>query len=162
MIWYHFFMKLPVYLWRFFVSSIYQRYYSNLLNVWCHKSLKLEYSRSLIVFYRAGNSLICSSLICSIQMSDCERFAQIAQEKWSTVSESLRLLKTNERLWANRSGSSWQMSDHERFAQVAHDKWANEHFAKKYLAKKSKFAFLVCFIYVFLFKKLSNSLIPSF
>ena len=60
-------------------------------------------------FVRAGNSLICSSLICSFrsfcsnQMSDCERFAQIAQDKWATVSESLRSLKTNERSWANRS-----------------------------------------------------------
>ena len=74
---------------------------------------------------RAGNLLIRSSLIrsfCSNQMSDCERFAQIAQDKWATVSESLRSLKTNERPWANRSGRSWQMSHRERFAQVAHDK----------------------------------------
>ena len=47
---------------------------------------------------RAGNSLICSSLIrsfCSNQMNDCERFAKIAQDKSATVSESLRSLKTN-------------------------------------------------------------------
>ena len=58
--------------------------------------------------------LICSSLIhlfCSNQMSDCERFDQIAQDKWATVCKSLRLLKTNERLWANRSGRSPKMSE---------------------------------------------------
>ena len=79
------------------------------------------------------------SLICSFrsnQMSDCERFAQIAQDKWATVSESLRSLRGNERPWANRSGRSRQMSDHERFAQVAQRKWANERFAQKMLAKK--------------------------
>ena len=56
---------------------------------------------------RAGNSLIRSFahslithlLICSFrsnQMSDCERFAQIVQDKWATVIESLFFL-------ANRS-----------------------------------------------------------
>ena len=41
------------------------------------------------------------SLICSFrsnQMSNCERFAQIAQDKGATVSESLRSLRGNERL----------------------------------------------------------------
>ena len=42
----------------------------------------------------------------------------------ATVSDSLRSLKTNERLWANRSGRSRQMSNHEQIAQVAHDSWA--------------------------------------
>ena len=78
--------------------------------------------------------LICS--FCSNQMSDFERFAQIAQDKWATVSESLRSLKGNEQLWANRSGHSRQMSDPERFAQVAQRKWANERFDKKKLVKK--------------------------
>ena len=32
-------------------------------------------------------------------------------------------IRTNERLWANRSGPSWEMSNSEWFAQVAHDKW---------------------------------------
>ena len=58
-------------------------------------------------------------------MSHCERFPQIAQNKWATVSESLRSLMSKERPWANRSGRSWQMSDSERFAQVSRDKWAN-------------------------------------
>ena len=51
-------------------------------------------------------------------------FAQIAQFKWATVSSSLRSLRTNEQLWANRSGRSCQKSDCEQIAQVAHQKWA--------------------------------------
>ena len=45
-------------------------------------------------------------------MSDCERFSQIAQDKWATVSESLRSLRGNEWPWGN--------------AQVAQDKWATK------------------------------------
>ena len=40
------------------------------------------------------------------------------------MSDLLRLLKINERLWAKRSDRSYQKSDLERMAQVAHDKWA--------------------------------------
>ena len=101
---------------------------------------------------RAGNLRILSSLICS--------FAQIAQIKWATVSDSLRSLRTNERLWANCSGRSCQKSDFERIAQVTHDKSANERFAQKNLTKMIKSYFFVCFLYVK--KKLSESLIPSF
>ena len=54
-------------------------------------------------------------------MSDCERFAQIAQDKWVTVSDSLRSLRENERPWANHSA---EMSDREQIAQVTQDKWA--------------------------------------
>ena len=81
---------------------------------------------------------ICSFAHRSNQMSDCERFAQIAQDKWATVS--------------NRSGRSEEMSDHERFAPVAQSKWAmwvngsfhlikNEQMSdslKKFWIKKSK------------------------
>ena len=70
----------------------------------------------------AGNLLIAHSLI---SLKSNERFVQIAQDKWATVSESLRSLKTNDQPWANRSGPSWQMSNREQFAQVAHDKWVN-------------------------------------
>ena len=76
----------------------------------------------IYIFSRVGNSLICSSLICS--------FVQIAQIKLATVSNLLRLLRTNEQLWANCSGCSCQKSDREwiaqvaQVAQVAHDKWA--------------------------------------
>ena len=55
------------------------------------------------------------------------------------------------------------MSDHEQIAQVAHDKWANEWFPQNILAKKSKILFFSMFyIGFFLFKKISNLLIPSF
>ena len=89
---------------------------------------------------RAGNLRILSSLICS--------FAQIAQIKWATVSDSLRSTRTNERLWANCSGRSCQKSDRELITQVAHDKSANERFAQKNLTKMIKSYFLVCFLYV--------------
>ena len=90
-------------------------------------------------------------------------FAHFAQIKWATVSNLLRSLKTNERLWVNRSGLTRQMIDRKRIVQVphdkwaivseslrslmtneqpwairsgAHDKWANKRFAQKNLAKK--------------------------
>ena len=99
--------------------------------------------------------LICSDR--SNQMSDCEQFAQIAQDKWATVSKLFRSLMLKEQPWVNRSGRSWQINDHEQFAQVAHDKWANEQFAPKIWLK-------LYFWYAFcMFKKNpSNSLIPSF
>ena len=54
------------------------------------------------------------------------------------------------------------MSDRERFAQVSHDKLANERFAKKILAKKSKILFFCMFYLGFLLKELSDLLIPLF
>ena len=68
--------------------------------------------------------LICS--FCSNQMSDCERFAQITEDKWAAVSELLRSLRGNERPWAIFSGRSEEMSYSEQITQVAHQKWANE------------------------------------
>ena len=47
----------------------------------------------------------------------CVRSAQVAHQKWATVSNLLRSLTENERLWANRSGCSPKMS-----------KWANHFF----------------------------------
>ena len=79
---------------------------------------------------RAGNSLIWSSLIRS--------FTHFAQIKWATVRDSLRLLKTNERPWANSSGRSEEMSDREWFAQVAQRKWAmwvNRSFRSRKMSK---------------------------
>ena len=80
-----------------------------------------------------AHSLIRSSLICS--------FAHFPQIKWATVSNSLRLLKTNAWPWAKRSE---EMSDREQITQVAQDKWetvsddkwANERLAQKILAKQ--------------------------
>ena len=54
------------------------------------------------VFLRVGNLLICSSVICS--------FAQIAQIEWANMCNLLRLLRTNEQLWVNRSGCSFALS----------------------------------------------------
>ena len=68
---------------------------------------------------RAGNSLIRSDR--SNQMSDCERFTQ---DKWATVSESLRSLMSKE-----------------RFAQVAHEKWA---IRSKFFGLKSYFLYIFC------------------
>ena len=103
-------------------------------------------------FPRVGNLLICSLLIRS--------FAQIAQIKWVTVSDLLRLLRTKEQLWANHLGHSWQMSDREWFAQVAHDKWENERIVHLlYCSQKTSNSlkkmwlrsnFSVRFLYVFL------------
>ena len=45
----------------------------------------------------------------SRQMSDPEQIAQVAQDKWEAVSESLRSLMTNERPWAITKNE--QMSD---------------------------------------------------
>ena len=61
----------------------------------------------------------------SNQMSDCERFTQMAQDKWATMSESLRSLTKNE--------------------------WMSVHsiiFGLKYL----KSYILVCFTYIFYLK----------
>ena len=72
------------------------------------------------VLVRAGNLLICSSLIRS--------FVHFAEIKWGTVSDFLRLLKTNERPWANHSGCSRFAHSFffgercEWIAQVAHQK----------------------------------------
>ena len=60
-------------------------------------------------------------------MSDHEQIAQTAQDKWATVSKLLRSLMTNERTLAIRS--------------------------KKNCEKNLKSYYLVCFKYVFLFKK---------
>ena len=40
-----------------------------------------------------------------------ERIAQAPHQKWATMSNSLRSLTKNERLWANRSGRSPKMSE---------------------------------------------------
>ena len=42
-----------------------------------------------------------------------------------SFAQPIILLKSNERLWANRSDRSRQMSDREQIAQVAQRKWAN-------------------------------------
>ena len=74
-------------------------------------------------------------------MSDCERFAQIAQDKSATVSESLRLLRGNEQSWAIHSGCSEEMSD---VSELLISLTKNERMSdllKKCWLKKSKILF---------------------
>ena len=94
-----------------------------------------------------------------------ERFAQVAQGKWATVSKSLRLPMTNERMWAICSGRSRQMS-----------KWANclvflckllifSFTHKKSAIRSKKIEKIVCFLHFVQFfevlKKVKDPLIPS-
>ena len=136
-----YFPGFPAKFFRIFPSSFHifrqcsplQIKYVSFADIRIHRVIRIVQSPG--VWYPAkqgwefAHSLIAHLIIRSFpsnQMSDCERFPQIAQDKWATVSELLRSLKTNERMWANRSGHSWQMSNCELFAPVAHDKWANE------------------------------------
>ena len=111
-----------------------------------------KFAHLLIALLLIAHSLICSFR--SNQMSNCEGFAQIARDKWVTVSESLRLLKTNEQPWANHSGRSWQLSNRERFAQVAQRKWMIVSKSNRLLTKNEWMRELFVF--------LSESLIRSF
>ena len=84
------------------------------VTVFVYSSLWARYESTKAQGWEFAHSLIAHLLIrsfCSNQMSNCERFTHIAQDKWADVSESLRSLKTNEWPWANRSGRSWQMSN---------------------------------------------------
>ena len=95
----------------------------------------LVHNKGLFQGWEFTHLLIAHSLICS--------FAQNSSFQWATVSDLLRLLRTNVPLWANRSGRSWQKSDREwitqvawqksdreRFSQVAHEKRANERMSE--------------------------------
>ena len=53
--------------------------------------------------------LLCSD--CSNQMSNCEQFAQIAQNKWATIRESLRSLMINHK-WANEQITRFFWANH--------------------------------------------------
>ena len=78
----------------------------------------------ILVKVKFVHLLIAHSLICSDrsnQMSYCEQLAQIAQEKWVTVRESLRSLISKEHLCANRS---FIMSSLRESLTVAHLSWA--------------------------------------
>ena len=87
------------------------------LNVLCAVKLKivfLKMHRSLrwcLLNYNFKYVIVAGLGIRSEQMSKYERFTQVAQDKWATVSESLRSLMTNERMWAIHSGCSEQMSE---------------------------------------------------
>ena len=74
-------------------------------------------------------------------MSDCERFILIAQDKWASVSESLRSLRGNEQLWAIRSGRSEKMSDvSETLISLTKNEQMSDSLKKNW-QKKSKILF---------------------
>ena len=82
-----------------------------------------------------SNSLIPSFLMSDVSKSlraltkneRCEPIAQVAHQKWATMSDSLRSLTKNERPWMNRSGCSPKMSE-----------WANHSFFCKKRAIRSE------------------------
>ena len=80
---------------------------------------------------------------CSHQMKDYDRFAQIAQDKWETVSDSLRSLMICE--WANRSffwakrSFALSLTKNDRFAQLFFV-WLKSYFFVLYVF--SSFLFL--------------------
>ena len=99
--------------------------------------IKLKPDSSLYIIILQGwefiHSLIAHSLICSNrseQMSECERFVKVTQDKWATVRESLRSLMTNERMWAFRSGHSGEMREWANRSSLFRSQ-KNEQFAQK-------------------------------
>ena len=76
------------FLWVFFLRNVYKKL-ATFLSIFPQECLHK-------VLSRAENLLIRS--FCSNQLSDCERLAQIAQDKWATVSDSLRSLRGNEQM----------------------------------------------------------------
>ena len=95
--------------------------------------LEMNYSlmfgniRHIIAYY--GTGLWFSSIFCGWE------FAQI---KWATVSDLLRSLRSNERLWVNCSDGSYQKSNCKRIVQVAHIKRATVSKSLKSLATVSE------------------------
>ena len=85
------------------------------------------------IFARAGNLLICSLLICSLLICSSlirsslirsfAHFAHFAQIKWASVSDLLRLLKTNERPWVNRSEEMSDVSESLRLLKTNEQPW---------------------------------------
>ena len=111
-----------------------------------------DFTSALSISIRAGNLLIPSSLIssfCSNQMSNCEQFAQITQDKWATLSEALRSPRGNERLRAIRSNCSEEMSDvSESLISLTKNKRMSDSL-KKFWLTKSKILFYYVLLKVF-------------
>ena len=81
-------------------------------------------------------------------MSDCELFAQIAQDKWATMSESLKLLRGNEQSWAFRSE---EMSDVSESLIVLTKNEQMSNLLIKLGLKKSKILFYYVLLKFFFF-----------
>ena len=99
------------------------------------------------------------SLNCSGQMSKCEQFAQLAQDKWATVSKLLRSLMANERIWAICSGHSGQMSEWTNHSFFL----ANLSFSLSVTKNEQLIFYFFCKVVHFseVFSKAKDSLIPS-
>ena len=140
--------------------------YSNIKEEGLHSERRLETATFREVKWRrVRNSLIHSSHIRSNRsgqmsecerfaqvtqdkwMSDCERIAQVAHDKWSNVTDSLRSLRTNERLARF-------------FEKIAHFLLRSQKMSSS-LKKLEKIVFLVCFLQFFL-KFLKKQIIRSF
>ena len=81
-------------------------------------------SESLIPSFLVSNV---SELLRSLTKNEkCEWIAQVAHQKWVTMSDSLTSLRGNERSWSNRSGCSPKMSEWVNRSCF----WANHSFAQ--------------------------------
>ena len=79
-------------------------------------------------------------------------FTQIAQDKWATVSESLRSLRENERPWAIRSSRSEEISNVSKsLILLTKNQWISTSL-KKFWLKKSKNLFYNVLFKDFFFK----------
>ena len=92
-----------------------------------HKNVK---NFGLVPYLKAFVSRIGSKhVVVRSRMLHCglygyQQLLQLFRCSQSRVGDSLRSLRKNEHLWANRSDRSGQMNNHERIAQVDHDKRA--------------------------------------
>ena len=82
-------------------------------NIWRKKLETMNCARITLIVYYSGKSLLWISLS-KINYD----FAGLGIRSFAP---SLKSLKSNEQLWANRSGPSCQKSDREWVTQVAHD-----------------------------------------
>ena len=78
------------------------------------------------------------------QMSDCERFAQIALDKWATVSEPLRLLMTNEQITRFFERIAHLLFSSQKTSNSPQKIWLNSYFFCKFY-KKDLFAHYLFF-----------------
>ena len=89
--------------------------------IWFKKNFIEKMNESLISSYLV--SYVSESLRSLTKNEWCEGIAHFAHQKWATKSNLLRLLRGNERLWANRSGCSPKMSEWGNcsfFKRIAH------------------------------------------
>ena len=82
-------------------------------------------------------------------MSDCERIAQVAHDKWSNVRDSLRSLRTNERLARF-------------FEKIAHFLLRSQKMSSSLKKiRKNRISCMFFTVFFEVFKKANYSLIPS-